>query len=159
MADNYHTWLCSYNLCVKIGLLFIECLFGSLSYIVTGPSEFIKTSNPFLQPKKLSSGVILVRILPNVEFSGAFKNICPIASVSVPVITLKCNRIYLRISSILTLISMGYESQKNAHLQSNLGSFFIRLNELGRVSNNPIDANFHLQKSLGIFDKNSADKI
>ena len=24
---------------------------------------------------------------------------------------------------------------------------------------NPIDVNFHLQKSLGIFDKNSADKI
>ena len=24
---------------------------------------------------------------------------------------------------------------------------------------NPIDANFHLQKSLEIFDKNSADKI
>ena len=24
---------------------------------------------------------------------------------------------------------------------------------------NPIDVNFHLQQSLGIFDKNSADKI
>ena len=24
---------------------------------------------------------------------------------------------------------------------------------------NPIDVNFHLQKSLGMFDKNSADKI
>ena len=47
-ANNYHTWLCSYNLCVKIGLLFIEHLFGSISYIVTGPSEFINTSNPFL---------------------------------------------------------------------------------------------------------------
>ena len=47
-ADNYHIWLGSYSLHVKIGLLLIERLFGNISYIVTGPSEFIKTSNPFL---------------------------------------------------------------------------------------------------------------
>ena len=40
-----------------------------------------------------------------------------------------------------------------------LGALFIRLNELGWVSNSPIDVNFHLQKSLEIFDENSADKI
>ena len=35
----------------------------------------------------------------------------------------------------LTLIGMSYESKKNAHILSHLGAFFIRLNELGRVSN------------------------
>ena len=35
----------------------------------------------------------------------------------------------------LTLISTTYESKKNAHLWDNLGASFIRLNELGRVSN------------------------
>ena len=30
---------------------------------------------------------------------------------------------------------------------------------LAGCQNNPIDVNFHLQKSLEIFDKNSADKI
>ena len=33
----------------------------------------------------------------------------------------------------LTLIGMSYESKKNAHL----GASFVRLNELGRVSNYP----------------------
>ena len=33
----------------------------------------------------------------------------------------------------------------------------IRFNKLGRVLN-PVDVNFHLQKSLEIFDKNSAAK-
>ena len=36
---------------------------------------------------------------------------------------------------------------------------FLKLNELGRVSNNLIDVNFYLQKSLEILDTNSADKI
>ena len=36
---------------------------------------------------------------------------------------------------ILTLIGMGYESMKNAHLQRHLRASFISLNELGRVSN------------------------
>ena len=35
----------------------------------------------------------------------------------------------------LTLSGMGSESKKNAHLQSNQGATFIRLDELGRVSN------------------------
>ena len=30
---------------------------------------------------------------------------------------------------------------------------------LAEGQNNPIDVNFHLQKSLEIFEKNSADKI
>ena len=47
---------------------------------------------------------------------------------------------------------MSYQSKKNAHLKRHLGASFERLNELGRVSN-------HLQKSLEIFDTNSADKI
>ena len=34
----------------------------------------------------------------------------------------------------LTLIGMSYEIKKNAHLYSHLGTFFIRLNELVRVS-------------------------
>ena len=50
---------------------------------------------------------------------------------------------------------MSYESKKNAHLYYHQWEFFIRLNE----PINPIDVNFHLQKSLEIFDKNSADKI
>ena len=33
------------------------------------------------------------------------------------------------------------------------------LNGLGRMSNNPIDVNFHLKKSLEIFDKIPDDKI
>ena len=57
---------------------------------------------------------------------------------------------------LLTLIGMSYENKKNAHLQHHLGASFMRLNELGRVSNY---LNFHLQKCLEIFDKNSADKI
>ena len=40
-----------------------------------------------------------------------------------------------------------------------LAAFFIRLNELGKVSIKKIVVNFHLEKSLEIFDKNSADKI
>ena len=54
---------------------------------------------------------------------------------------------------------MSSENKKSAHLERTLGVSFIRLNELDRVSNNSIDVNFHLQKSLGIFDTNSADKI
>ena len=50
---------------------------------------------------------------------------------------------------------MSYESKKNAHLYGNLGAIFLRLNE--QII--PIDLNFHLQKCLEIFDKNSADKI
>jgi hypothetical protein len=37
----------------------------------------------------------------------------------------------------LTLIGMSYENKKNAHLKRHLGASFIRLNELGRVSNYP----------------------
>ena len=59
----------------------------------------------------------------------------------------------------LTLIGKSYEKNKNAHLKRHLEAFFIRLNELGGYQVNPIDVNFHLQKSLDIFDKNSADKI
>ena len=56
---------------------------------------------------------------------------------------------------------MSYESKKNAHLYRHLEDFFIGLNELDRAGCqiNPIDINFHLQKSLVIFDKISADKI
>ena len=52
---------------------------------------------------------------------------------------------------------MTYEGKKIAHLQRHLGACFISLDERGRVSNYPIDVNtlnFHLQKSLKIFDKN-----
>ena len=35
----------------------------------------------------------------------------------------------------LTLIGMSYESKKNAHVLRHLGTFFVRLNELVRVSN------------------------
>ena len=35
------------------------------------------------------------------------------------------------------LIDMTYESKKNAHLQRHLGASFIKLNELGKVSNYP----------------------
>ena len=35
----------------------------------------------------------------------------------------------------LTLIGMSYESKENAQNQGHLGAFFIRFNELGRVSN------------------------
>jgi hypothetical protein len=45
---------------------------------------------------------------------------------------------------------------KNAHIKCHIGASFIRLNELGRVSNCP---DFHLQKCLEIFDKKSADKM
>ena len=46
--------------------------------------------------------------------------------------------VYFHVSRApLTLIGMTYESVKNAHLHSNLGASFIRLNELGRVSNYP----------------------
>ena len=48
----------------------------------------------------------------------------------------------------LTLIDMSYESKKIAHLSSHLGTFFIRLNELGI---NVIDVNFHPKKSFESF--------
>ena len=35
----------------------------------------------------------------------------------------------------LTLIGISYENKKDAHLQHHLGASFIRLNELGKVSN------------------------
>ena len=54
---------------------------------------------------------------------------------------------------------MSYENKKNTHYLRPPRGIFIGLNELGRFSNYPIDVNFHLQKSLEIFDKNSADKI
>ena len=52
--------------------------------------------------------------------------------------------------SSLTLIGMSYQSKKNAHLYRHLEAFFIRL---------AVDVNFHRQKSLEIFDKNSTYKI
>ena len=58
--------------------------------------------------------------------------------------------------SSLTLIGMSYQSKKNAHLYRHLEAFFIRL---AGCQINPIDVNFHLQKSLYFFDENSADKI
>ena len=59
----------------------------------------------------------------------------------------------------LTLIGMSSENKKIADFLRHLGALLLRLNELGRVSNNLIDVNSYLQKSLEIFDKNSADKI
>ena len=50
---------------------------------------------------------------------------------------------------------MSSENKKMLIFRAN----FLKLNELGRVSNNLIDVNFYLQKSLEIFDKHSADKI
>ena len=50
---------------------------------------------------------------------------------------------------------MSYKSKKNAHLYCNLGASFIRLHELGRMSNYPDLSQF---SPLKIFDK-SADKI
>ena len=38
---------------------------------------------------------------------------------------------------IKSLIGMSSENKKNAHLKRHLGALFIRLNELGRVSNLP----------------------
>ena len=57
----------------------------------------------------------------------------------------------------LTLIDMSSENKKKRHL----GAIFISLNELclAGCQINKIDINFHLQKSLEIFDRNSADKI
>ena len=54
---------------------------------------------------------------------------------------------------------MSSENKKNAHLQCHLGASFTRLNELGTVSNQPDWYQFSPQKSLEIFDTNSADKI
>ena len=51
----------------------------------------------------------------------------------------------------LTLIGMSYESKKNAHLYGNLGASFIRLNELGRVSNYPDWSQFLPPKMFGNF--------
>jgi hypothetical protein len=50
---------------------------------------------------------------------------------------------------------MSSENKKMLIFRAN----FLKLNELGRVSNNLIDVNFYLQKSLEILDTNSADKI
>ena len=57
----------------------------------------------------------------------------------------------------LTLIGTTYKSKKNAHLWDNLGASFIRLSLAG-CQIISIDLNFHLQKCLVIFDKNSAAK-
>ena len=46
---------------------------------------------------------------------------------------------------------MSSENKKNAHLLDSMS--------LAGCQINPIYVNFHLQKSLEIFDKNSADKI
>ena len=50
------------------------------------------------------------------------------------------------------VIGMSYESKKNAHRH-------IASMSLAECQNNLINVNFHLQKSLKNFDKNSADKI
>ena len=53
----------------------------------------------------------------------------------------------------LTLISLSYESKKNAHLKCHLGASFIRLNELGRLSKYPDWSQFSPSKWLEIFDE------
>ena len=58
----------------------------------------------------------------------------------------------------LNLIGKSSENKKNTHLQHHLGASFIRLC-LARSPINPIDVNFHSQKSLESLDTNSADKI
>ena len=58
----------------------------------------------------------------------------------------------------LTLIVMSSENKKNAHLQRHLGPLFIRLNKLDRVSNYPIDVNFHLHKVWTFFIKIQSTK-
>ena len=52
---------------------------------------------------------------------------------------------------------MSSENKKNSHLWRDLGATFIILNEFGDQTN-PIDVNFHHQKSLEFFDSNSAKK-
>ena len=47
---------------------------------------------------------------------------------------------------VLTLIGKSYESKKNRDI-------------CYKTQINPIDVNFHLQKSLEIFSKNLADKV
>ena len=54
---------------------------------------------------------------------------------SVEKFTIKSLGLNLGVEMSLTLIGMSYESKKNAHLWRHLGAFFIRLNELSRVSN------------------------
>ena len=51
---------------------------------------------------------------------------------------------------------MSYESKKNAHLYRHLEAFFYKTEWACQI--NPIDVNFHLQKSFEFFDKNSATK-
>ena len=51
-----------------------------------------------------------------------------------------------------------WKQEKCSSLAPSRG-IFIRLHELGRVSNQPDWCQFSPQKSLEIFDKNSADKL
>ena len=62
-------------------------------------------------------------------------------------------------SNFWTLIGMRSENKKNAHLKRHLGAFFKDSMTLGGCQINLIDVNYYLQKSLEIFDKNSANKI
>ncbi len=54
---------------------------------------------------------------------------------------------------------MSYESKKILIFSTTLGHLFIDSISLAGCQINPIDVNFHLQKSLEIFDKKSADNI
>ena len=58
-------------------------------------------------------------------------------------------KLRLKLRPILTLIGMSYDSKKNDHLQRHLGAFFIRLNELGRVSNYPDCSQFSPPNMFG----------
>ena len=51
----------------------------------------------------------------------------------------------------LTLIGMSSGNKKNAHLQRQLGANFMRLNELGRVSNESSWCQFSPPKKFGNF--------
>ena len=61
---------------------------------------------------------------------------------------------------VLTLFGITFERKKNAHLERHLvENLHIDIISWTGCQNNPIDVNFHLQKSLEIFEKKSADKI
>ena len=58
-----------------------------------------------------------------------------------------------------TLIGINYERKKMPIFRATKGYFLWDSMSLAGCQINPIDVNFHLQKSLEIFDTNSADKI
>ena len=90
-------------------------------------------NGPISELQQLAIQPLMLKKIPNIVMTlrKVRKYIGPVTPHPDPQVCTEISTTYL------TLIGMSYESKKNAQFYRHLGTYFIRLNELVRVSNKP----------------------